>query len=62
MQKTGIEKAKETIEAQSHLLQEKQKEIVDNINYAGRMQKYLLGSKRYIQWHLRKLMDYSMLL
>jgi tetratricopeptide (TPR) repeat protein len=54
-QKAEVESAKEIIETQNHLLQEKQKEIVDSINYAGRIQKALMATDRYIQRHLRKL-------
>lgn len=47
------QRQKEIIEAQKHLVEEKQKEIVDSINYAQRIQKALLTSETVLKDHLR---------
>jgi serine phosphatase RsbU (regulator of sigma subunit) len=45
-QKQLIEKQKEVVEKQKHLVEEKQKEIVDSINYAKRIQAAILPPSR----------------
>lgn len=40
---------------QKHIIEEKQKEILDSIYYASRIQKALLTSERYIDKHLNRL-------
>ncbi|MGZ4038516.1 MAG: tetratricopeptide repeat protein, partial [Bacteroidia bacterium] len=46
------QRQKEIIEEQKHLVEEKQKEIVDSINYAQRIQKALLTSEAVLNDHL----------
>lgn len=46
---------KEEIEKQKHLIEEKQKEILDSIRYAKRIQTALLTSEKYIDRSLNKL-------
>jgi len=48
-QKTIIEKQKETTESQKNLLEEKQKEIFDSINYAKRIQLTLLAQTSFLK-------------
>ena len=40
---------KQEVELQRDLIEEKQKEIIDSINYARRIQKSLLPTEKYIQ-------------
>ncbi len=49
------QKANEIIAAQKHLVDEKQKEILDSIYYAKRIQTTLLPSQKYIDKSLQKL-------
>ena len=49
-QKINIE-----ITQQKHMIEEKQKEILDSIHYAKRIQTALLTSERYIDKNLNKL-------
>jgi tetratricopeptide (TPR) repeat protein len=48
-------KQKFIIEQQKHLVEEKQKEIIDSIQYAKRIQMALLTNEFYIEKHLKKL-------
>jgi hypothetical protein len=48
-------KQKRIIEQQKQLVEEKQKEILDSIHYAKRIQRSLLPSERSIEKNLRKL-------
>jgi len=52
-QKVVIEKQKEQVEHQKQLVEEKQKEIIDSINYARRIQQSILPSEKYISKHLK---------
>ncbi len=54
-----LQKRKANIEIshQKELIEEKQKEILDSIYYARRIQRSLLTSERYIQKHLKRLMS-----
>ncbi|MBK7669631.1 MAG: tetratricopeptide repeat protein [Sphingobacteriaceae bacterium] len=47
-QKGIIEEQKTVVETQKHMVEEKQKEILDSINYAKRIQTALLPSEKYI--------------
>lgn len=47
-----IEEQKEIIEKQKDIVEEKNKEVLDSINYAKRIQAALLTSERYIQKYL----------
>lgn len=47
-----IEKQKMEVETQKHLVEEKQKEIVDSINYAQRIQYALLANKKLLDDNL----------
>jgi len=49
------QKANEIIATQKHLVDEKQKEILDSIHYAKRIQTALLPSEMYIEKSLQKL-------
>ncbi len=49
------QKANVEITRQKHLVEEKQKEILDSIHYARRIQRTLLTSERYIQKHLQRM-------
>ncbi|MFL5751762.1 MAG: tetratricopeptide repeat protein [Bacteroidia bacterium] len=46
---------KNIIERQKHLVEEKQKEILDSIHYAHRIQRALITNEKYIDRNLRKL-------
>jgi hypothetical protein len=46
---------KETIEEQKKLIEEKQREIIDSITYAKRIQRALITSETYIDKNLKKL-------
>ena len=50
-----IEKQKQEVEHQKELIEEKQKEIIDSITYAKRIQTALLTSERYIEKTLNRL-------
>ena len=47
-----IEKQKQEVEHQKHIVEEKQKEIVDSINYAQRIQYALLANKKLLDDNL----------
>jgi len=49
------QKANVEITAQKHIIEEKQKEILDSIYYARRIQRSLLTSEGYIEKSLNKL-------
>lgn len=53
-QKILIERQKKATELQKNLVEEKQKEILDSIRYAKRIQTALLTSERYIERNLNK--------
>jgi tetratricopeptide (TPR) repeat protein len=50
-------KQKALIEKQKHLVEEKQKEILDSIRYAKRIQNSLLPTEKYIDKNLKRLTD-----
>ncbi len=50
-----IAKQKEEVEEQKHIIEEKQKEIIDSIYYARRIQRSLLTKEKYIDRTIRKL-------
>ncbi len=52
-----IKKAHSIISAQKHLVEEKQKEILDSIYYARRIQRSLLTSEKYINRHLERMRE-----
>jgi tetratricopeptide (TPR) repeat protein len=54
-QKLIIELQKQTVENQKDLVEEKQKEILDSIRYAKRIQTSLLPTDKYIERSLKKL-------
>lgn len=54
-QKEEVEKAKLIIEEQKDLVEEKQKEILDSIHYARRIQKALITNEKYIERTLAKM-------
>ncbi|MEW6467713.1 MAG: tetratricopeptide repeat protein [Bacteroidota bacterium] len=56
-QKAIIEEQKKTVEMQKLIVEEKQKEIVDSIHYAKRIQDSLLPTDKYIERNLKKLDD-----
>ncbi|MDP3557570.1 MAG: SpoIIE family protein phosphatase [Bacteroidota bacterium] len=51
-QKEIIESQKTEVEAQKHLVEEKQKEIIDSISYAKRLQEAILPPQEFIDSHL----------
>ncbi|HET6243530.1 MAG TPA: tetratricopeptide repeat protein, partial [Bacteroidia bacterium] len=51
-QKQEVEKQKTAVEHQKHVIEEKQKEILDSINYAKRIQTAILPPARLIKEHL----------
>ncbi|MDF2450983.1 MAG: protein serine/threonine phosphatase [Bacteroidota bacterium] len=51
-QKAVIESQKSEVEHQKHLVEEKQKEIIDSITYAKRLQKAILPSDEDLRKHL----------
>jgi tetratricopeptide (TPR) repeat protein len=53
-QKLVIEKQKQIVEEQKQLVEEKQKEVLDSIRYAERIQKAQLPSENYISKAFRK--------
>ena len=52
-QKDEVEQAKAIIEHQKHLVEEKHKEITDSINYAERIQRSFLATKKLLDDNLR---------
>lgn len=50
-----IEKQKEEVEKQKELIEEKQKEILDSIHYAKRIQRALLPTDKYFERNIRSL-------
>lgn len=56
-QKKIIEEQKKTVELQKGIVEEKQKEVLDSIHYAKRIQLSLLPQEKYIDKQLRKLND-----
>ncbi|MGZ4093622.1 MAG: tetratricopeptide repeat protein [Bacteroidia bacterium] len=56
-QKAIIEKQKEQVDHAYDSLHEKNKEIMDSINYASRIQRALLPSEKYIEGQLGKMKD-----
>jgi uncharacterized membrane-anchored protein YhcB (DUF1043 family) len=55
-QKRIIENQKTEVEHQKQLAEEKQKEILDSIHYAARIQKCILPTEIYIDRSLKRLM------
>lgn len=53
-QKNEVEKQKAIIEEQKHIVDEHQKEILDSIHYAKRIQRALLPTEKYISKHIKK--------
>jgi serine phosphatase RsbU (regulator of sigma subunit) len=53
-QKAVVEHQKEIVEGQKHLLEEKQKEILDSINYAKRIQYTLLAHDQFLKDNLNE--------
>ena len=51
---TLIEKQKGEVEHQKEIIEEKQKEILDSIHYAGRIQRAVITSDSYISEHLKE--------
>jgi tetratricopeptide (TPR) repeat protein len=56
-QKNLVEQQKVEVEQQKTLVEEKQKEIIDSITYARRIQNSLLPTERYIDRILKRLQD-----
>ncbi len=54
-QKRIIELQKEKVEKQKEIIEEKQKEIIDSIHYAKRIQQSLLPNEKYIQKTVQRL-------
>ncbi len=54
-QKTEVEQQKQLVEQQKEVVEEKQKEILDSIHYAKRIQDALLTSQKYIERNLKRL-------
>ncbi len=54
-QKLIIEQQKQVVENQKHLVEENQKEILDSIRYAKRIQTSLLPTDKYIEKNIKKL-------
>jgi hypothetical protein len=54
-QKNIIEEQKLLVESQKYIVEEKQKEILDSIRYAKRIQESLLPTETYIDRNIRKL-------
>ncbi|MES2837825.1 MAG: tetratricopeptide repeat protein [Bacteroidota bacterium] len=52
LQKTEVEKAKDIIENQKHLVEEKNKEILDSIVYAKRLQEAILPPQKLVKQYL----------
>ena len=49
-----ILKQKTLVEQQKHLIEEKQKEIIDSLNYAARIQRSLMSNENYVSKYLNK--------
>ena len=49
------QKQKRIIEEQKHMVEEKQKEILDSIHYAKRIQRSILPTEKYIDKNFRRL-------
>jgi hypothetical protein len=54
-QKNIVELQKQKVEEQKLLVEEKQKEIIDSITYARRIQQSLLPSQKYIDKNMKRL-------
>ena len=54
-QKTEVEQQKQLVEKQKEVVEEKQKEILDSIRYAKRIQDALLTSQKYIERNIIRL-------
>ena len=54
-QKNIVEKQKEEVEHQKLIVEEHQKEIIDSITYARRIQQSLLPTEKYIEKNLNRL-------
>ena len=54
-QKSIVEEQKKAVEEQKVLVEEKQKEIIDSITYARRIQRSLLPTENYIEKQLKRL-------
>ena len=54
-QKQEVELQKQTVEQQKQKVEEHQKEIIDSINYASRIQRALLPNEKYINKNINKL-------
>jgi hypothetical protein len=55
LQKQEVEKSRELIALQKNMVEEKQKEIVDSIYYARRIQKALITNEKSIQKQMKRL-------
>jgi hypothetical protein len=51
------QKQKKIIEHQKHVVEEKQKEVLDSIYYARRIQRALITNEKYIKKNLNNLMQ-----
>ena len=49
-----ISAQKEEVEKQKQIVEEHQKEIIDSIRYAKRIQRALLPTEKYIAKHIKK--------
>ncbi|MBC7864612.1 MAG: tetratricopeptide repeat protein [Bacteroidia bacterium] len=58
-QKKLIEKQKQIVEKQKHFVEEKQKEILDSIYYARRIQRALITNEKYIEKNLFRLKKHT---
>jgi hypothetical protein len=56
-QKGIIETQKKEVEIQKHQVEEKQKEILDSIKYAKRIQTALITNEKYIEKSLKHLKE-----
>jgi len=54
-QKEEVERSKQVIEQQKTLVEQKQKEVLDSIHYAQRIQNALITSERFIEKNLNRL-------
>ncbi|MBS1653191.1 MAG: SpoIIE family protein phosphatase [Bacteroidetes bacterium] len=53
LQKTEVERQKHEVEKQKHLVEEHQKEILDSIHYAKRIQTALLANKEFVNTNIK---------